>query len=282
MLSTNSLFAINISDSMKNNTENANQSKIEKIFTNLNELALNMKKLDLFNKQTINNNSLKIIQEIKKEQNDLEKMLEKLGIHKLDPNNINDINSLSEIINSSVGSNDQMAPMALFDFSILVNVYSIYEYTGTYVISGVSYDYKYVRVVDNKGYVDTKLTKAQLITLVGQVNTTVSNLLSYNFSYGFSSFLGILPYGWAADWILGNIFTALNSYNGSSPVVYNNSNGIYCINMISITDMTYYYIKVSGLWYNCGSRASNIGLARADSFTANISGTPVAWSYWRI
>ncbi len=101
-------------------------------------------------------------------------------------------------------SNGQITQRALFDFSMLLNVYSIYEYTGTYVINSISFDYKYVRAVGNKEYVDSKLTISQLIIPVGQVTTTVSNLLSYNFSYGFSSFLGMIPYGWAADWILGN------------------------------------------------------------------------------
>ena len=51
---------------------------------------------------------------------------------------------------------------------------------------------------------------------------------------------------------------------------------IYAINMVSVTTMTYYYIKVMGQWNQCGSRASEVSFARSDSLSANING--VAYS----
>lgn len=106
---------------------------------------------------------------------------------------------------------------------MLANLYSIYEYNGTRTIKGKTYDYKYYRVIDNKGYVDSPLTESELIVPAAKVNTTIGALLDYNFSYGFSTFLGFIPGGSIADWVLGNIFTALESYNLNSSVVYNNN-----------------------------------------------------------
>lgn len=46
--------------------------------------------------------------------------------------------------------------------------------------------------------------------------------------------------------------------------------------MISVTAMTYFYIKVNDTWYQCGSNAGDISFARTDSFSANINGQAYA------
>lgn len=201
----------------------------------------------------------------------IEQALENLGVKKIDSSNTEDITRLSNLVMSTTSTT-----RSNFDFSMIADAYSVYDYSGTRTINGKSYDYEYYRVVDNKGYVDSTLTTAELVVPVAKVNTTIGALLDYNFSYGFSAFLGTLPGGSIADWALGNLFTILNSYNSNSSVVYNNNTGIYAINMISVTEMTYYYIKVNGIWNQCGSRASNINFARSDSFSANINGQAYA------
>lgn len=248
------------------NFEKAKQEQIDALFTELNNLALEKKMQNELHTETYSTASLSKISSM---ETQIEKELEDLGVNKIDPSNEEDISRLATIVNSTSHS-----MRSTFDFSMLANVYSIYDYDGTYTINGTSYEYQYYRVIDNKGYVDTTLTTAELIVPVAKVHTTIGALLDYNFSYGFSSFLGLLPYGNIADWFLGNIFTALDSYSANSPVVYNNNTGIYSINMISVTAMTYYYIKVNGLWYQCGSRAGDVSFGRVDSISANINGQP--------
>ena len=138
----------------------------------------------------------------------------------------------------------------------------------------------YVVVVDDKGY--GGLTNITVDTrLCGTTSTTLSNLLKYNFNFGFSQFLGLIPYGWAADWLIGNIFTVLNSYDGSSIVTCPvGHSGIYTMNMASVTQMTYIYIYDPGYstWVLCGSRTSNLSFSRTDCLAANIGGNAVTRS----
>lgn len=248
--------------------EIAKQEQIDKLFSELNDLALEKK---IQQNSASMNSSAKTTSDITAMEEQIEQTLESFGVKKIEASNTQDISRLSALVSSTNAS-----ARAGFDFSMIADAYSVYDYSGTTKINGKSYDYEYFRVVDNKGYVDTALTTSQLVVPVAKVNTTIGALLQYNFSYVMSEFLGIVPGKDVTEWVLGNIFAVLESYSSNSPVVYNNNTGIYSINMISVTEMSYYYIKVNGSWHQCGSRASNISFARSDSFSANINGRAYA------
>lgn len=241
----------------------------ERLYTELNELAL-QKTLINADKDKKHEHEL---QEIFDREEAIDQVLGALGVKRVLPSDTATIERLNNLVLETASPKNRS-----FDFGMISNAYTVYDYSGTYVINGISYQYEYYRVIDNKGYVDSQLTTSKLMVPVGQTTSLLSALLNYNFSYGFSSFLGnVLPYGNLVDWALGNVFTALNYINGNSNVVYNNNTGIYSINATSVTSMTYYYIKISNSWYQCGDRAGDISFARADSFSGNING--VAHSY---
>lgn len=252
-----------------NYSENRKQEEIDILFSELNELALDMKlgtEKGLYSTDNL------------KKQTEIENELFERGVVKIDPTDSVAVEQFAEITLSSANQEGVSRANTVFDFDMIANVYSIYDYSGTYTINGETYDYEYYRVVDNKGYVDHTLTYSELLTPIGRVSTTIGALLEYNFSYGMSAFLGVLPAGSLLDWGLGNIWAALESYSDNTPVVFSDDDGIYAINIIAVTSMTYYYIKDGGTWYNCGSRANDVSFARVDSMTANIDGEAFAES----
>lgn len=261
------------SDLSYNQIEVEKQEQIDALFSELNDIALEKKLLQMTSGSAflVSPNSVGEMNSLASQEASIEAQLSNLGVKKIKSSDLDDIERLNEIVNSS-----SSVTSSGFDFSMLTDVYSIYDYSGNYTINGVSYEYEYYRVVDNKGYVDTALTVAELITPITEETTILSSLLDYNFSYGLSAFLGNIPGYALADWTMGNVFAFLEGLNGYSPVVATNNNGIYAINMISVTTMTYYYINVMGQWNQCGSRASEVSFARSDSLSANING--VAYS----
>lgn len=250
---------------MANYSEDQKQAEIDILFRELNELALDMKlgsERGLYTTDSL------------KKQSEIEQELLELGVNKIDATDSEAVARFAEITLSSAGTGGLSRANTVFDFEMIANVYSIYDYSGTYTINGETYEYEYYRVVDNKGYADHTLTYSELLTPIDKVQTTIGALLEYNFSYGMSSFLGVIPGGAILDWGLGNIWTALEAYNANTPVTFSDNDGIYAINIIAVTSMTYYYIKDGGVWYNCGSRANDVSFARIDSMTANIGGEP--------
>lgn len=116
-------------------------------------------------------------------------------------------------------------------------------------------------------------------TLIENKSTILADMLKYNFSFGFKSFLGSTPVGMAATWVVGNVFTALKSYNSSSTVTGgNNATGIYTMNMVSVTQMDYFFVYIPQYydWVLCGSKAVNISFARSEALACNINGKAVA------
>ena len=209
------------------------------------------------------------------ELKDLKLQLTQLGVKELSSSTPEDIDHFTEMMILSQ-PNSVMATPKNFDFSMILDVYTIWEYDGTRTVNGKDYNYLYYIVFDNKGYVDSPLTVSKLIPLIPyRSSIRLGDLMSYNFSFGVSALLGKLPYGWAIDWLFGNIFTAASSYNENLTVSTNS--GIYAMNITTVTTMTYYYIQVNGTWYEAGSRAYEITMARVDSFTGNIGGQAVSW-----
>lgn len=211
----------------------------------------------------------------------LDMRLEELGVHKIDPNNKADMQHLAEVMLglSNAPTSQENQPYAISappNLSMLASCYSLYQYSGTYTVNGQSYNYSYIRVTDNKGYSASPLTKSQQNTrLIGRTSTVLSDLLNYQFSFGFSSFLGKIPSGWALNWTIGSAFSVLNSLSSSSSVVSQTSNSkdIYYMGLLSVTEMTYYYVYMpSSNWQLCGARASNISMSRTEALNANING----------
>ena len=215
-------FPVSASDAIRNQVEVDKQEQIDELFLELNDMALKKKLLQTQSENALllSPNSVVEINNIMLQEANIEAQLSNLGVKKIESTDLDDIERLNELVASSAGTRSG------FDFSMLTDVYSIYDYGGNYTINGVSYEYEYYRVVDNKGYVDTTLTVAELIKPLTEETTILSSLLEYNFSYGLSSLLGEIPGYALVDWTLGNVFAFLEGLNGYSPVVATNNNGI--------------------------------------------------------
>lgn len=188
-------------DESKNESETmAQQERIDQLFSELNDLAVMSKQQSCSDVSSFSATQDQLLSM----ESEVEQELFALGIRKIDPNNPEDISRISSVMTSSIERAG-----SVFNFDMLADVYSIYEYSGARTVNGNSYNYMYYRIIDNKGYVDTTLTHTEIVVPVENVNTTIGELLEYNFSYGFSAFLGTLPGGNVADWLIGNIFTIL-------------------------------------------------------------------------
>lgn len=165
------------------------------------------------------------------------------------------------------------------DLRSLADCYSLYQYTGTTTVNGVSYNYSYIRVTDNKGYSRSPLTSSENIHLVEPMNTVLSDLLNYNFSFGFSSFLGSKSFGWALNWTIGNVTTIFDSFAKNSSVTYRGNSDIYNMSLLSVTQMQYCYVYMpSGNWMLCGVNSPSISFTRTESIVANVNGTAKSYS----
>lgn len=207
-------------------------------------------------------------------EKEYEEKLERLGVHKIEPSNPKDMVTLKAmrqdmvlgdkgISASASGGVYDTAP----DFSMIANVYTLYIYDGTYE----GYNYRYIRVRDNKGY--DRLHYYQdnnLATNIGA--STVSSVLNYNFGYAVSSLLGLLPYGMVLDWTLGNLFTALSGVNAS--VVSSGQGTFYGVRHNGVTEMTYYFFYNDG-WRHIGTNGTAT-VIREDYFYGNVNGMPVS------
>lgn len=262
------------------------QDRIDEIFKELNELAL---KVNIQNSAAYGTFSALYSEETKainERRDELDRQLEAFGVHKIDPNCKEDLARLERVMlhavePSTLKAGHRAAPVEdPPDLEALTSNYSVYQYDESIYVDQ-EYFGSYVIVVDDKGY--GGLTNITSDTrMCGATSTLLSDLLKYNFSFGFSQFLGLIPYGWAADWLIGNIFTVLNSHDGSSIVTCPKGKpGIYTMNMASVTQMTYIYIYDPSYttWVLCGSRTSNLSFARSDCLAANIDGKAVADSY---
>ena len=266
------------------------QHRIDEIFKELNELAL---EVNLQNSATYGiystssaTHSEEQMMTINERINELDSQLESLGVHKIDPDCQEDLDRLSNVMSHAVDASTLEAGLRTTpvedppDLEALTSNYTVYQYDESIYVDQMYYG-SFVVVIDNKGY--GGLTNITVNSkLCGTTSTTLSDLLEYNFSFGFSQFLGLIPYGWAVEWLIGNVFTALNSYNGSSIVTCpTGHSGIYTMNMASVTQMTYIYIyeEAYSSWVLCGSRTSNLSFARTDCLAANIGGEAITDSY---
>lgn len=208
------------------------------------------------------------------EEKEYEAKLEKLGVHKVEPSNPEDMAMLEAMRKDMASGDDGISATASGgvydtapDFNMIANVYTLYIYDGTYE----GYNYRYIKVRDNKGYNGLHYYQDNnLATNIGA--STVSSVLNYNFGYAVSSLLGLLPYGMVLDWTLGNIFTALSGVNAS--VVSSGQGTFYGVRHNGVTEMTYYFFYNDG-WRHIGTNGTAT-VIREDYFYGNVNGMPVS------
>lgn len=254
------------------------QQEIDALLAELNELAaeehvfLAMDESD-FSSVTTNNTQRQ--KSINDRQACLENRLESLGVHTIDPNNATDMAQLAEVVLGNSTGNSTAAIPDPPDLAAIADCYTLSQHNGSVYVNGTKYDYSCIYVTDNKGYNRSPLTASQTSNvLVGKESTVLRDLLDYQFSFGFSSYLGMIPGGWLANWAIGSAFTVLNSLNENSTISYRGNNNIYNMSMISVTQMMYCYVFIPNAdWELCGVKASNISYARAEYLVANIGGT---------
>lgn len=268
-------------DSLSDAIGDPNQETIDALFTKLNELALEKHLLstDMERKSSADLKQAAIrMDAINNYESELDAQLEQLGVHKIDPNNAADIAQLEEIMMDSMMADSTRSVSDPPDLSDYANAYSLHQYNSTTTVNGVTYNYTYIYVTDNKGYIGSPLTTQQLNHIfLGQKSSLLRDLLNYNFSFGLSAYLGQFPRGWVADWTLGNAFTVLNSLNQNSYITTGSGNNLYTMTLSSVTQMMYCYVYYpSSGWMLCGVKAPNISFARVDTLSGNIGGVAVA------
>lgn len=257
------------------------QQEIDAIFKELNEMVAEEKMAELLAAE--NRMSEQKVAAAKEENNQrklfLEKRLENLGVNTIDPNNPDDMAALEEVMlgNSGVSARSVPNPPNL---SAIANCYTLQQYTSDVTVNGISYPFSYIYVTDNKGYSNSPLTHSQTTNiLIGKKSTILRDILEYQFSFGFSSYLGLIPGGWIADWTIGTVCAALESYNENSIISYSGNNNIYNMSMLSVTQMMYVYVYLPNVgWCLCGTRAPNISYARVEYVIANVEGSAVSKS----
>jgi len=234
--------------------------KIEQIFDRLGELGLRSEFLNHHPKTKLNLlsslNSTHSLAAIEKKQLDLE--LEKLGIKTLDGDNPEDMKILQELFETSIypssGEDSVVDLMSASppDLSAYAKMYSIYISSGYYTIKDVGkrYQYRYIRVVDDKGVGRLRLIEqydAGPNSIKNRIN--INDAINYTFEWLKSEFLGYLP--GPANWSLGYLFNLTTPSN----LKYHSSKALYQITFVCNTQMIYDYINDNGNWIFVGSRS---------------------------
>ena len=254
------------------------QQEVDALFKELNELAAEKRMLfcqeQASSHATASSNAVKL-ESIDNRQSVIENRIEEFGFNIIDSNNAEDMAQLEEVLlgNTSVRGTESIPDPP--DLDVYTDCYTIAQYNGSVNFNGTNYRYSYIYVTDNKGYTNTPLTVTQTTNiLVGKEQTILGDILDYQFSFAFSSYLGLIPGGWVADWTIGTAFSVLDALDELSPISYVGNSDIYNMSMISVTQMMYCYIYIPGYdWVLCGVCAPNISYARAEYFVANINGT---------
>lgn len=277
-----SIFAVtSVSDNLFEIRENVKQEQIDSIFNELNKLAAERANTEYLLSNGIDVYSLKdqeaTVDVKKKEElqrerkNELEDELAELGVRKIDASKIEDIRLLNEmecsmheaVLNRSEGYS--LAP----DLSAIANMYTLYIYDGTRKYNGVTYNYRYIKVIDDKEYGGlTKIEEADPIKTVPS-GTLVGDLVKYNLNYIFSEVLDFVGAA-VVDWIIGNAFTALN--HTPSGVITTTGKSLYRVIHTSVTSMTYYFIE-NDSWRLIGVGASAQTI-RSEHISMNVNGSP--------
>jgi len=281
-----SLLAPNVSASIDPNfAEKRKQEQLDNLFTRLNESITSRKMLEHLAEKTksqsvVINSGEKItvntfrseISKLEELESDIENEILKLGVKKIDPQNKADLALVTELLNSSPRPNYVQSSIPdPPDLSAVASLYTLYHYRGTYTYQGVTYDYAYIRVIDNKGY--NKLYKLQIFNALpsNATNAMILGFLQHQFSYVFSTLLSSVPYGIAVDWTISSAIATMSNYNTS--LMTGTSDPFYWIVVNSTTEMTYYWIYTGTSWKLLGSDGK-FSLTKGDYAAFNYQGQP--------
>lgn len=209
-------------------------------------------------------------------EGELELRLEALGVKKINPEKPEDLALLYELT-SAFGNADVLrsgptdtAP----DFASLAKAFTIYVYDGTYSYKGESHIYRYIRVIDNKGHGGLTRNVGYDAVEKNILPSVMGSVLSYNFGFVFSHFLGKVPHGLVIDWTLGSLFSVLEGVNSASDVTVYGSDALYRIQCTSVTEMVYYFYYDAPVWSFIGTSAS-AAFTHTNFFAGNVNGVPV-------
>lgn len=209
-------------------------------------------------------------------EGELELRLEALGVKKINPEEAEDLSLLYELT-PAFGNADVLrsgptdtAP----DFAFLAKAFTIYVYDGTYSYKGESHIYRYIRVIDNKGHGGLTQNAEYDAVQKNILPSVMGSVLSYNFGFVFSHFLGKVPHGLVIDWTLGNLFSALEGVNSASDVIVCGDKDLYRIYCTSVTEMVYYFYYDAPVWSFIGTSAS-AAFTHTNIFAGNVNGAPV-------
>ncbi len=251
------------------------QEEIDRIFWEMNQDVLekaNLEYLDTCGMSSRSEERNETDDYFKKEKmEEWEAQLEALGVHKINPDNPGDMEMLAELFQSAEQINPLSDPWDTApDLSNVTKAFSVYCYDNTYQYKNEEHICRYLRVVDNKG--SGLLTHRKDFNAAIVQNTDkarIANILKYNFGYIFSKFLGT-HLGATADWLLGNVFAALDGVDPSDVSVSGEA-PFYVITCISVTEMVYHYYYDGIQWRFIGT-SSNVSMVKRDSFGGNVDG----------
>lgn len=270
--------------------EQTKQEEIDALCAELNELALEKYKIKSQKTYSLNNTSQ--ISEINSQEVNIDMRLQKLGLEKMDATAPEDVQRLVDMLGPTLSENYAHRGLTV-DFTTiediaeqLMTVFTVYVYDGTRTINGTEYEYAYMRIIDNKGYnlYTNNMVSANMLNYEPDV---VGDLLSYNFEYFVDMAIGSamdalenvnkwFQYGWLVEWGIGNISTVFNSLNPNASITeWAGTGGIYTATMMSITQMTYYFLYWSPDWVIIGSRANDVEFEIHETLMANVNGSIV-------
>jgi len=263
-----------------NSTEMSKQAQIDELFTRLNEVVSEQKHLEklttIIPKNTPNNTQITSkIKELKEKKAKIENQIINLGVKKLDPNNNADMELLHELSTSTVQQGGDFTTFSTVppppDLESIANLYSLYRYQGTYTYDNVTYNYSYIRVVDNKGYNGLYKFNEYNAAPANATQSTIQAVLGYTFKYVFSNLLSRTPLGLVADWTMGAAIEGMDAYN--TTLITSTSDPFYRIFASSTTQMTYYWIYYNNEWKMMGSDGT-FSFTRTDFAAFNYQGQP--------
>ena len=280
MLTTN---CVNVYAAEQNDNwiEIKKQEEIDVLIDEINEIALQEKirnselhtTTDLMSKSRNEEES-----KYKESKENCDALLEQMGVNKIDPLDKNDMKILEDMQKDFAKSTGNCVTMrtndaldSAPDFSMLANIYTLYIYNGIYKYNNTDYNYRYIKVVDDKGYNGLYYYQDNDLA-VNIPYTVIESVLSYNFGYGVSYLIGKLKYGTVIDWTLGMIFDSVAAVEDAMTISCG-SKPLYGVRHASVTSMTYYFFYNEG-WHHIGT-GGTAEIVREDYLYANINGSPV-------
>lgn len=260
-----------------NATEIRKQEQIDTLFTEINSQISSEKNIQYLKSMGIDVNMDENV-DIKSDISQIELQLSKLGVKKIDPNNPSDMLLLKELLINDgeqyiESSNDNQLSSIPDppDLNAFASVYSLYHYSGSYTVGDTTYNYSYIRVIDDKGY-DKLYKNAEFDAAPKNASqSVVQAVLAYTFSYAFSTLISNNPIGIAVNWLLGAVFSGLDAYNSAN--IAGGSDPMYRVFGHSVTSHTYYYIYHINSWKFMGT-SGEFSFERSGIMLFNYNGQP--------